>query len=261
MLKNGSTKRVMSSCEMDLKPFMNLMVVLIPMLLVSAEFARVSVVDIKLPADRGMNERESQTVVSSVTDKLSLTAIITDSVLTLGARGGFLPSIRYREYHQYIAKDDRADFTVEYKPGTKVYHPVTGREMKDYERENIHLYLCDENRNLIQGIHSRYDEILTDKDGKILTEVKTGDTAFTMSNPVRSVVIRDMAEYELKPVSAYDEFQNRLDGIRKRFSDATDKYDLIIAADNKVLYDKLIQTMDRARAADYRNISISKLRT
>lgn len=261
MLKNESKKRMLSSCEMDLKPFMNLMVVLIPMLLVSAEFARVAIVDIKLPSDSGVNERKSQTVASPATDKLSLTAIITDSVLTLGAKGGFLPSIHYREYHQYIARDDRLDFTIEYKPGIKVYHPVSGREMKNYEREDIHLYLCDENHNLIQGIHDRYGEILTDKNGNILTEIKTGDTAFTMNNPVRTVVIRDIAEYELKPVSAYDEFQNRLNDIRKRFSDATDKYDLIIAADNMILYDKLIQTMDRARAADYRNISISKLRT
>ena len=39
--------------EMDLKPFMNLMVVLIPMLLLSAEFARIAIIDIKLPEGRG----------------------------------------------------------------------------------------------------------------------------------------------------------------------------------------------------------------
>ncbi|MFW5775476.1 MAG: biopolymer transporter ExbD [Chitinivibrionales bacterium] len=39
--------------EMDLKPFMNLMVVLIPMLLLSAEFAKIAVVDVTLPEDRG----------------------------------------------------------------------------------------------------------------------------------------------------------------------------------------------------------------
>jgi len=38
--------------EMDLKPFMNLMVVLISILLLSAEFARISIVDIKLPPPR-----------------------------------------------------------------------------------------------------------------------------------------------------------------------------------------------------------------
>ena len=39
--------------EMDLKPFMNLMVVLIPMLLLSAEFAKIAIIDINLPEARG----------------------------------------------------------------------------------------------------------------------------------------------------------------------------------------------------------------
>ncbi|HEX3020599.1 MAG TPA: hypothetical protein VHP36_09860 [Chitinispirillaceae bacterium] len=254
-------KKVMSSSEMDLKPFMNLMVVLIPMLLVSAEFAKVAVVDIKLPVDRGVSDRNSQNRPVVLNDKLSLTAIIIDSALTIGAKGGFLPSIFYREFHQYIARDDKHEFTVEYKPGSQVYHPLSAREMKDYERNDIRLFMCDENQNLIKGIYNKYNELLTDKEGQIITSVKTGDTAYVLENPRRKVVIRDVSEYHLEPVLVYDELQNRLQNIRERFADASDKYDLIIAAENKVLYDKIIQIMDKAKAADYRNIFIARVRT
>ncbi|HLV30324.1 MAG TPA: biopolymer transporter ExbD [Chitinispirillaceae bacterium] len=249
--------------EMDFKPFMNLMVVLIPMLLVSAEFAKIAVIDIKLPEQRGS---QTKTAVKSQptedkSNKLLLTAIITDSVVTLGAKGGFMPSLFYREYHKYIAKDDQTEFTEEYEPGKTVKHPKTGREMQIYERYDIYLYTCDENRNIMNRLYTKDGEMVTNSEGESIESVNVGDTVFVLSNPRRMVVVQNSAEFESKPLSAYDELQNRLMKIKERYKDADDGDDIIIAAENEVMYDKIVQIMDKARAAEFPNISIAKLRS
>lgn len=249
--------------EMDFKPFMNLMVVLIPMLLVSAEFAKIAVIDIKLPEQRGS---QTKTAVKSQptedkSNKLLLTAIITDSVVTLGAKGGFMPSLFYREYHKYIAKDDQMEFTEEYEPGKTVKHPKTGREMQIFERYDIYLYTCDENRNILNRLYTKDDEMVTNSEGESVETVNAGDTVYILSNPRRMVVVQNPAEFESKPLSAYDELQNRLMKIKERYKDADDGEDIIIAAENEVMYDKIVQIMDKARAAEFPNISIAKLRS
>ena len=262
-MKTAIRNVMMKSAEMDLKPFMNLMVVLIPMLLLSAEFARVAVIDISLPADRGSTPRNLQKEPSAgnKSDKLLLTAIITDSVITLGAKGGFLPSIYYREFHRYGARDDHAGFTVEYRPGTDAVHPVTGRTMSPQERDDILLYVCDEHRALQQRLYTQYGELITDAGGTPLASVTAGDTVYSVAVPRRQIVVRDPGAFELKPLSAYDDLENRLMKIRERYNDAPDRDAIIIAAENGVIYDKIVQIMDKARGAQYPDISIAKLRS
>jgi biopolymer transport protein ExbD len=250
---------------MDLKPFMNLMVVLIPLLLISAEFARIAIVDIKLPEGRGSQTKQvvKKPPKEDMSNKLLLTAIITDSVVTLGAKGGFLPSVFYQEFHRYIARDDQAEFTVKYDPKTKEApkHPVTGREMTVHERYDILLYACDDTyTDITKCLYTPFQEMLTDVDGLPLTAVNVGDTVYALTNPRRMIVVENPAEYELKPLSVYDELKNRLMKVKERFKDADDADDIIIAAENEVLYDKIIQIMDAARMADFPNISIAKLR-
>jgi biopolymer transport protein ExbD len=250
--------------EADMKPFMNLMVVLIPMLLLSAEFAKIAVIDIKLPENRGSQTKQAVTDApkENKDDKLLLTAIITDSVVTLGAKGGFLPTIFYREYHKYVAKDDNAEFTVEYKPGEKVRHPKSSREMEIYERYDILLYATDENRQIRKCLYSKYGELVTNAQGEAVTQVAAGDTVWALTNPRRALVVQDASEFQLLPMSAYDELKNRLMKIKDRFreSQPVDGDDIIIAAEDEVLYDKIVQIMDAARAAEFPNISIAKLR-
>jgi biopolymer transport protein ExbD len=54
--------------------------------------------------------------------------------------------------------------------------------------------------------------------------------------------------------------KNRLMKIKERYREARDGDDIIIAAENQVAYDKIVQLMDVARMADFPNISIAKLR-
>ena len=51
--------KVFVAQEADMKPFMNLMVVLIPLLLLSAEFAKIAVIDMKLPENRGSQTKRT----------------------------------------------------------------------------------------------------------------------------------------------------------------------------------------------------------
>lgn len=251
----------MVSAEMDLKPFMNLMVVLIPMLLLSAEFAKVAIIDINLPKGGGANDSNTQKTRNSEEDKnLKLTAILTHSVVTLAARGGFLPSIHYREFHTYVAKDDQTRFTEEYVPGKKVHHPVSGREMLPQERDEIRLEVCDDNNVVQQKLYSGYGELVTDADGNALGKVSAGDTVQLGMYPGRTVVVKDPSVYSLRPLSVYDELKNRLVKIKNRYRDANDANTIIIAAENNIIYDKIVQVMDKAREADFADINISKLR-
>jgi len=248
--------------EMDLKCFMNLMVVLIPMLLISAEFAKVAVIDIKLPEARGSTIEKAVTEQpqEDKSEKLLLTAIITDSVVTLGAKGGFMPSLFYREYHRYLTKD-QYDTTIEYTPGQTPINPRTGKEFSVHERYEIYLYTADENRNILRSLYTKFGEMVTDAEGIPVKEAKIGDTLYALTNPRHRVIVTNPAEqFETRPLSAYDELKNRLMKVKERYKDAADADDIIIAAENEVIFDKIVQIMDAARIAEFPNISIAKLR-
>ena len=252
--------------EMDLQSFMNLMVVLIPMLLLSAEFAKIAVIDIKLPEARGsQTQQQVKDRPKEEEEKLLLTAIVTDSVVTLGAKGGFLPSVFYREFHHYISMtEDHADFEVPYDPINKepVLNPVTQRPMKDTERYDIFLRVWDEEKQAI--VYSYYKDngktMLTKTDNTPAKEIAVGDTLYTVTNPRIMEIVRDVNQYQKRPLSVYDQLRNRLMIIKGRFKDAVDAEDIIIAAENEVIYDKIVQIMDAARLAEFVNISIAKLR-
>lgn len=79
--------------------------------------------------------------------------------------------------------------------------------------------------------------------------------------PRLAKVVANAADFKLRRVSAYDELKNRLMKVKERFTDVEDINDIIIVAENNVLYDKIVQIMDVCRAADFPNISIGKFRS
>jgi biopolymer transport protein ExbD len=252
--------------EIDLKPFINFLVVLIPVLMVSAEFAKISVINMKLPDGRGSNTQNAQTTRSldDESDKLLLTMLITDSVVTIGAKNGFMPSLFYKEFHNYVSSDDRrVSVTVEFDPKDPekpVMNPKTGNPFKVGERQDIWLYTTNENYEVIKCLYSKEGQMLTNDDGFPIQSVAVGDTVWLVTNPRRQIIVQNPADYTLSPLIAYDEMRNRLMKIKERYRDARDGNDIIIAAENQVAYDKIVQLMDVARSADFPNISIAKLR-
>ncbi len=267
-MANRAIKKEWDEQEIDFKTFMSLMVVLIPMLLVCAQFAKIAVIEIKLPEARGSQtiKKVKKPPKADESNKLLLTAVITDSVVTLGAKGGFLPSVFYQEYHRYVDKDNKAiDFTVKYDPKATEppKHPQSGRDMEIYERYDIYLYACpDDYSEVIKCLYTKMGKLCTDAESVPVKEmVNVGDTIYELTNPRRLVVVQDPTEYEIKELSVYDQFKNSLMKVKERFKDADDGDDIIIAAENQVMYDKIIQIMDAAKEADFPNISIAKLRS
>lgn len=253
--------------SIDMTPFINFLVVLIPVLMLSAEFAKISVINMKLPESRGSQTDKAveNPPLDDESDKLMLTEIITDSVVTIGAKGGFLPSLFYVEYHKYVAADDRRiEVTVQMDPKnpTKpVMNPQTNKPFKLGERQEILLYVTDEtHQNIIKCLYTKENEMVTDVAGNPVDKVNAGDSVYLLTNPRRLMVVRNSAELELRNLSAYDQMKNRLMQIKDRYRDARDNEDIILAAENQVAYDKIIQLMDCARDADFPNIQIAKLR-
>lgn len=256
-----------AEAEIDLKPFINFLVVLIPVLMISAEFAKVSIINLKLPENRGATPDKAVTTPPPPEDesKILLTMIVTDSVVTLGAKGGFLPSLFYREFHRYVSSKDRGvEVTVEYEPKNPKKMPInpkSGQPFTINERQDILMYVTDENRNVINCLYTKTGEMLTDGNGNPMTKTNAGDTIYALTNPRKMIVVTDPALFQTRPLSAYDEMKNRLMKIKQRYVDVPDGNDIIIAAENEVAYDKIIQLMDVARAAEFPNIAISKLRS
>jgi len=248
--------------ELDMKPFVNFMIILASALIICVEFSKISFIDLKLPEGRGSNTKNAQTErpMEDKSDKLLLTAIVTDSVVTLGAKGGFMPSMYYREFHRYVDKVDGVEVNVQYKPGEVVKNPNTGRELTVYERQDIFLYVVDSVGNIVSAMYTDHGELLTNSTGFPVEQTSVGDTVYTVTSPRRMIVVSNPGIFKKKNLSAYDELKNRLMKVKERYPDAEDAQDIIIAAENEVMYDKIVQLMDISREAGYLNIAIAKLR-
>lgn len=255
-------KKIEVGQELDMIPFVNFMIILASALIICVEFSKMAFIDLKLPEGRGSNVQQAQTERSmeDKSNKLLLTAIVTDSVVTLGAKGGFMPSLFYREFHEYSDKETREAITVQYKPNEEVKNPKTGRVLSVYERMEIYLYVVDSTGKIMNTMYTERNEMLTNAAGFPVESVSPGDTVYTTTSPRRMVVVNNMAQFKQRPLSAYDELKNRLMKVKERYPDADDAEDIIIAAENEVIYDKIIQLMDTAREAGYPNIAIAKLR-
>ncbi len=78
--------------ELDIRPVMNLMVVLIPLLLAGAEFVKVGVIEINLPPPQGPGVGNKK-VLNKEKEKqkmLNLKLVITDQGITIGNDFGIL---------------------------------------------------------------------------------------------------------------------------------------------------------------------------
>jgi biopolymer transport protein ExbD len=249
--------------ELNMQPFVSFMIILASVLIACVEFAKMAFIELKLPEGRGSQVKQAQKAQSQAeeSNKLLLTAIITDSVVTLGAKSGFLPTLFYREYHRYMDKVDGTEVMVEYKPGVPVKNPTTGRELSIYERDEIYLYVLDSTSNIMKCMYTKSDEMVTNIEGFPVEKVSVGDTVYTLGTPRRMQIVKSSDQLVQKSLSAYDELKNRLLKIRERFVDVEDPEDIIIAAENEVLYDKIVQIMDVSREAGFNKIAIAKLRS
>lgn len=83
--------------DLDMVPMMNLFTVLVPVLLLAAVFAKVTVLDIELPPKAS---GEAGAAAYEEKGELTLVVVIGEEGITVGGTGGFLPSI-LRENGEY----------------------------------------------------------------------------------------------------------------------------------------------------------------
>ncbi len=79
--------------ELDIRPVMNLMVVLIPLLLAGAEFVKVGVIEINLPPPQAPGVGQNNQKLNQEKEKqkrLNLKLVITDQGITIGNDFGIL---------------------------------------------------------------------------------------------------------------------------------------------------------------------------
>ena len=312
-MANKIRKRTRDADDLDLTIFMALMVCLIPVLLSMAEFAKMATVDISLPRGRGSQTETTQSEQpQEEPNKLILTVLLSDSAITVGARDGFvLPSIIYREFHDYRSRVDGFELKdVEFNPrlldrktgeyGNMPIHPVLGIPFAKQDRTEIRLvaYNVDETEAMnfttpVMGYYSipRRDaggrvihegnDLLVRENGMLIENLTIGKEVYALTTQFsttvlgvrdaseegaeeiparRRITIQNLEDYEKRPVSAYHLLKSLLVQIRERFPDVDDRDDVIIAADDHIIYDKIIQVMDIARSANLTNISIARFR-
>ena len=80
-----------SEIPLDIRPVMNLMVVLIPILLYSAEFVKLSIRELNLPAaSAGPGTGNTTDEVKEEEKRLQLTVLVSKEGFYIGNRGGYL---------------------------------------------------------------------------------------------------------------------------------------------------------------------------
>ncbi|MGM0461720.1 MAG: biopolymer transporter ExbD [Fibrobacterota bacterium] len=313
--------------EIDFKPFMNLMVVLIPLLLASAQFAQIATIDITLPEERGSSTEVEDTEkdLEEEEERMLLTVLVTDTAMTLMTKSSMLASIHYDEKHVYVSEATNARDTLEYDVRVMLDEDGNYQFDKEYpdslmqsdkgqfsrnEREEILLpslaidpetfektgqqwagwYRMSRDEETQQqvieyvtkGFNSKRPFFPIEEDelnvgdrvhlftshyspytrrDSIVEELMDGEmVAVDTIRARRTIQVEDMSKYRRMPVSTYDILKHAFIEIRERNEEAKDKNSLIIASEQQVFYDKVVQLMDVARRSGLVNLSLNGLR-
>jgi biopolymer transport protein ExbD len=246
----------------DLKPFINFLIVLIPVLMLSAEFSKISLITFKNPLAGG--QIDSVSTVQFDQNKVRLTVFVTESTMTIGSNNGFLPSRYYKEVHSFTGKDNKTDQKfVEFDPANpQAAVRKGGIDTKRYKSHEILLYCRDREKNEVsRALYSKTNNmLLVNSEINPVTALGGKESVYYYERFDRRIPVRPDDPVELRPLSAYDDLKCSLMKIQSRNEAGPESRDLIIAATNKVVYDKIIQIMDVAREAGFTNVGISKLR-
>lgn len=261
--------------ELDLLPFMGLFAVLIPILLSMASFQKLGIVDINMPIRSDVPPDDAPPPPPD-DNAINLSILLGKDekgfqYMSIGARGGFLPSIYYQEMHTYRCKSDGD--TITYNPAeleSTGQMPVCrdGSETNKYEIEEIHLWYLSRSSEedpgqLVNAVYNVNDSVYVDGNNNFVeskSSVRPGAVLMTLKEASNRKITAEMAnKARVKPLSAYDHLARELIGIHSRFIDAPDADKIIIVADDVTAFDKIIKLMDRSREAGFWQIQLAKL--
>lgn len=251
--------------DLDLLPIMNLFSILIPFMLSVAVFERIGILELNLP-ERSMTEN---TAPADIDDGLlNLSVIVTGNKITVGAAAGFQPDIYYQEEVQYRSKSDKQVFRKVYLKGEQVHSPSDRKLMTPSEKDVIFLHAVAKKDSADPGAFSTVavnvdGDALLDQQGNWFTRLPNAGEAYRLigDEAMRKMDAGTLTYCKLERLSAYQELAKQLEQIHRLYSARedvpTDVDNVIILAQDDVIYDKIIQVMDAAKSAGYTNVSLS----
>ncbi|MBL8028812.1 MAG: biopolymer transporter ExbD [Fibrobacteres bacterium] len=273
--KNVRKKRgAQGAAELELTPMMNLFSNLIPFLLLTASFASIKILDVKLPEANLMTQQQQQKDPDD--EGLLLTVFITDEGVTLGAKGAMLPTTYVREYHKYLysyplGSANKETYLQKVTKENKKELPMCPldptRKLTMFERDEIILYAIDRNSEsdtgtILKCVKNKLDETMMFENGQIFDRLpKAGDTLYVLSLSTnrRMEIVKDPSEYVLKELTLYEQLASRLLRIRGSYPDVPDAGEIKLVAEDDVVFDKIIHIMDVCRDFGFDKISLAKL--
>lgn len=267
-----TVKEIDWDLNVDLKPCMDVLTVLIPFLVVFASFAAIKILEVNLPE---INQAQPTPPKDKEDEGLLLAVFISDRGLTLGARGAILPTTYTQEYHRYVYQYPKGastqktylqKITKDNKNDLPLCPEDKSRRLTLVEREEIILYVVEKANEddpgvEIQALYDKTGQAMANAERVIQNKLpRPGDTLFALSilNPYREVV-RDPGDYHLGKLTAYDQLASRLIRIQSMYPNVPDPGEIKIIAEDDVMFDKIIHVMDVCRDFGYPKISLGKL--
>jgi biopolymer transport protein ExbD len=263
-MKKARTKKHKNK-ELDLIPVMNLFSILVVTVISMAQFEKLGVLELWLP-ERSMQQTEQPPQVDE--GLLNLTVVITDKGVTIGAAGGFQPTTYYQEEVEYRSRSDQHVFRKIWVKGEEVKSPTDGKVMTPYERETIMLNTLSKKDSSDPGT---YMYAVTGPDGNALMDT-AGNWYTTVpavgalyrtvgDETVKHMDARSLPFCKVEKLSAYQEVARTLEKIHMLYSQRDplppDVDDVVILADDDVIYDKIIQMMDACKSAGFDRVALS----
>jgi len=263
-MKKARTKKHKNK-ELDLIPVMNLFSILVVTVISMAQFEKLGVLELWLP-ERSNTPTEQPPQVDE--GLLNLTVVITDKGVTIGAAGGFQPTTYYQEEVEYRSRSDQHVFRKIFVKGEEVKSPTDGKLMSPYERETIMLNTLAKKDSADPGT---YMYAVTGPDGNALLDT-AGNWYTTVpavgalyrivgDETVKHMDARSLPFCKVEKLSAYQEVARTLEKIHMLYSQRDplppDVDDVVILADDQVIYDKIIQMMDACKSAGFDRVALS----
>ncbi len=254
--------------DLDLLPVMNLFSILIPFLLSVAVFQKMAIVEVNMPTRSEMNMDNPPPPPDN--QALSLTVAITADGLEIWARGGSLPKIYTKEMITYRCKSDNIPFRVDPSQFDE-QNPVKCKNSEPasiYEKEIIHVFGLEKKSEkdpgkIMKAVYNENDSVIIDAETNFvptIASIKTGDIYATLDLASgRKADAEFTAGLREDFLSGYDMLAKTLISIHNKFADAPDGENIIVLADDKIAFDKVINVMDVAREAGFFKIQLAKL--
>lgn len=252
--------------ELDLIPVMNLFSILVVTVISMATFEKLGVLELWLPERSNTPTAEAKPDIEE--GLLNLTVVITDKGVTIGAAGGFQPTIFYQEEVEYRSRSDQHVFRKVWVPGEEVKSPTDGKVMSPYERETIMLNSVTKKDSADPGTYS-YAAInvegnaMLDTAGNWWTVIPPNGAPYRVvgDETIHKMDPRSASFCKVEKLSAYQEVARTLEKIHMLYSQKDplppDVDDVVILADENVIYDKVIQMMDACKSAGFDRVALS----